>query len=58
MPRNQNHSRVLRGLERLVADGFLSPFAEWQNVRQLKEPPSILREADRCAALAVRDISL
>ena len=58
MPRNQDNSRVLRGLEQLVAAGFLTPFAEWQNVRQLKEPPSILREADRCAALAVRDISL
>ncbi len=58
MPRNQDRSRVLRGVERLVADGFLAPFAEWQNTRQLKESPSILREADRCAELAVRSLSL
>jgi hypothetical protein len=49
VPRNHRHSRVLRGLEQLVVDGLLTPFAAWQNSRILKVPNSILREADRCA---------
>ena len=58
MPRLLTDSRVLRGLEKLVADGFLPPFAEWENSRQLDKPPSILREADRCAEEVMRDLSL
>jgi hypothetical protein len=55
MPRLTQTSRVLRGLEALVADGFLTPFAEWEKARTLKHPPSILREADRCAEAVIRD---
>jgi mitochondrial fission protein ELM1 len=58
LPRNQPNSRVLRGLARLIADGFLTPFTDWQTSRQLVKPPSILREADRCAELAIRILSL
>jgi mitochondrial fission protein ELM1 len=57
-PRNHRHSRVLRGLEQLVAEDFLTPFTDWQTSRQLVKPPSILREADRCAELAIRILSL
>ena len=49
MPRLLTDSRVLRGLEQLVGDGFLTPFADWEKCRRLEKPPSILREADRCA---------
>ncbi len=49
MPRLLTDSRVLRGLEQLVADGFLTPFADWEKSQRLEKPPSILREADRCA---------
>ena len=58
MPRLLTDSRVLRGLEQLVADGFLTPFAEWENSRQLEKPPSILREAERCAEEVMRNLSL
>ncbi len=58
VPRLTPTSRVLRGLEQLVADGFLTPFEEWQKTRQLKPPPSILREADRCAEAVIRNLSL
>ena len=58
VPRLTETSRVLRGLEPLVADGFLTPFEKWQEASQLKPPPSILREADRCAEAVIRNLSL
>ena len=54
LPRARSNSRVLRGLERSIADGYLTPFAAWESNRQLASPPSILREADRCADEVVR----
>ena len=54
VPRLLADSRVLRGLEQLVAGGFLTPFAEWEKSRQLEKPPSVLREADRCAEEVIR----
>ena len=58
VPRLLRDSRVLRGLEQIVADGFLTPFVEWEKSRQLEKPPSILREADRCAEEVMRNLSL
>ncbi len=55
VPRLTANSRVLRGLGQLIADGFLTPLEDWQKARQLKPPPSILREADRCAEAIIRD---
>lgn len=49
-PRLMPSARVLRGLEELAADGFLTTFAGWQQTHQLYAPPTTLREADRCAA--------
>ncbi len=49
VPRTGQASRVLRGLERLVAEGYLTPYSEWQSTRRLKPAPTTLREADRCA---------
>jgi len=51
VPRLKPHGRIARGLDRLLADGFVTPFARWQATRTLAEPPRVLREADRCAAL-------
>ena len=56
-PRLKSSSRVLRGLDELVTDGFLTTIEEWQQTRQLKPPPSILREADRCAEEVIQRIS-
>ena len=56
VPRKQSTSRVLRGLQLLIADGFLTPFAEREKSRRLKEPPAILREADRCAGEVISRI--
>ncbi len=56
MPRLLTDSRVLRGLEQLVADGFLTPFSAWEKSDPLEIPPTILRESDRCAEEVLRRI--
>ena len=53
VPRLKSCSRVLRGIEDLVAGGFITPLSEWQATRRLATPPETLREADRCAAVVV-----
>jgi mitochondrial fission protein ELM1 len=42
-------SRVQRGVQRLLADGMLSTFADWQAGRPLLPPAQPLDEARRCA---------
>ena len=54
VPRLRSDSRVLRGLEQLVAEGFLTPFSAWGKSHQLEKPPTILREADRCAEVVIQ----
>ncbi len=54
VPRLCADSRVLRGLEQLVAEGFVTPFADWEKCQRLEKPSSILREADRCAEEVIR----
>ncbi|MES2921506.1 MAG: ELM1/GtrOC1 family putative glycosyltransferase [Verrucomicrobiota bacterium] len=54
VPRLLADSRVLRGLEQLVAESFLTPFSAWEKCRRLGKPPSILREADRCAEKVIQ----
>jgi mitochondrial fission protein ELM1 len=49
VPRKKHDSRVLRGLDRLLDEGFVTPYARWHHTRQLAAPPYTLREADRCA---------
>jgi mitochondrial fission protein ELM1 len=51
MPRTSKKSRVVRGLEILVADGYATPFDTWHARRALSPPPSRLAEADRCAEI-------
>ncbi len=54
IPRTQPNSRVLRGLDALVSEGFLTPFADWEKTKILKAPPSILREAERSAVRIIQ----
>lgn len=49
VPRLKSDSRVLRGIDGLVADGFLTPYSDWRKTQRLLSPPETLREADRCA---------
>lgn len=48
-PRITSESRVLRGLDDLVRNGFLTTFEDWKKAGILSDPPEVLREADRCA---------
>ena len=42
-------SRISRGLDRLAADGWVTVFADWQPGLQLRRPPGVFNEAERCA---------
>jgi mitochondrial fission protein ELM1 len=53
-PRLKSTSRVISGLDALVADGFLTPFDIWKSSRNLPHQPTPLREADRCAKLLLQ----
>ncbi|GAA5130517.1 mitochondrial fission ELM1 family protein [Luteolibacter yonseiensis] len=57
MPVTRPDSRVLKGIGMLVAGKFLTTFAGWRTSRQLDSPPSVLREADRCARRVVSYLS-
>ena len=48
-PHKDKPSRVLRGLNMLVADGGASTFTEWAKTLTLPQPKSILNEAGRAA---------
>lgn len=42
-------NRISRGLDRLIAQGWLTPFARWRQTAQLTRPTGSFAEADRCA---------
>ena len=58
VPRNLGNSRVLAGVDHLIADGFLTPFSRWQENHRIASAPESLHEADRCAEEILRRISL
>ena len=51
VPRLNSNSRVLRGIDELVEDGYLTPFSAWQNAGHLRTAPKTLNEAGRCAEM-------
>jgi mitochondrial fission protein ELM1 len=53
LPRLKSGARVLNGIDRLLAEKFLTPFAEWRESQRISSPPEILREADRCAEIVL-----
>lgn len=42
-------SRISRGLDRLVSDGWLTLFADWQRSLRLQRPSGTFNEAEHCA---------
>ena len=56
MPRLETKSRVLNGIESLIAAGFLAPFSAWQQTHRLPPPPEPLHEAARCAAWILKQL--
>lgn len=54
VPATKKAGRVARGVERLVKEGFVTRFADWSPETGLAEPPQVLRESDRCAAIVLK----
>jgi len=50
VPRIRENARVIQGLDKLVADGWVTRFEDWKDRGSLKTPSEILAEADRAAA--------
>jgi hypothetical protein len=53
VPRLNRGSRVLRGIDELVEERFLTPFSAWQRTGQLRTAPETLNEAERCAGIVL-----
>jgi mitochondrial fission protein ELM1 len=51
VPRLKAESRALRGIDSLVAEGFLTPLVTWDAWRYIASAPEALSEADRCASI-------
>jgi hypothetical protein len=48
VPRKQA-GRISRGLDGLIAKGWVTAFADWQGGARLRRPPGTFNEAERCA---------
>ncbi len=46
-------ARVLAGLEKLMEDRMITPFAKWRQTRWLEKPAHRIDEAGRCANLVI-----
>ena len=53
MPRKRRRSRVVRGLEMLAAEGFVTTLDQWRDSGRLATAPTRLAEADRAAAIVL-----
>lgn len=53
VPATRKGGRVERGIQHLVERGYVTRFADWSLAHELRPPPAVLREADRCAAIVV-----
>lgn len=56
MPRCVGRSRVMAGIDGLVADGYLTRYEDWETSHRLAAAPKVLREADRCAEIVLARI--
>ena len=54
VPRLVPKSRVLRGVDELVEDGYLTPFPAWQKTGRLNLALETLNEAARCAEIVLQ----
>jgi len=53
VPRLNSHSRLLRGIDELIAGQYLTPFSTWQTTGHLPPAPETLNEAERCAEIVL-----
>ncbi|WP_238710331.1 ELM1/GtrOC1 family putative glycosyltransferase [Oceanipulchritudo coccoides] len=58
MSRKGKPGRVARGIEQLVESGWVSRFGQVKPVSSIQEDKAVLREADRCAELLVKQFEL
>lgn len=56
VPSLKRAGRVARGISRLAAAGYVTPFSQWSAATGLSTPPGVLREADRCAAIVMEKL--
>jgi hypothetical protein len=49
VPWRNARDRLARGVEQLVQDGLVTPFADWQQGRVLTPPAAPFDESARCA---------
>ena len=56
MPSCVGRSRVMTGIDGLVADGYLNRYEAWETSHCLAAAPEVLREADRCAEIVLARI--
>jgi mitochondrial fission protein ELM1 len=54
VPLLNSHSRVLRGIDELIADRFLTTFSDWNQTGHLVQTAQLLNEADRCAEILLK----
>ncbi len=55
---DSSDSRVGRGVRKLVADGWVTPFETWQAGRMLPPPADAFNEAERIATLILENLPL
>lgn len=58
VPRAREHARVLRGLDHLIQHKRLTPLADWLKSGCQLDQARPLREADRCAQILLKCLSL
>jgi mitochondrial fission protein ELM1 len=54
LPRLRETSRVLRGIDGLVSDGYLTRFPQWRENHCIAVAPDTLCEAERCAEIILQ----
>jgi mitochondrial fission protein ELM1 len=58
VPRSGTDARVTRGVDRLIKDGWVTPFGSWEPGTPIPPPPRILREAERVAGIILDRLSI
>jgi mitochondrial fission protein ELM1 len=53
VPRLNSHSRVLRGVDELIAGRFLTTFSDRNQTGNLARSAQLLNEAERCAGIVL-----
>lgn len=52
-PKSGTAGRIARGIQRLIAEKWVTPFEQWKPGDPLAKPPEVLREADRIAEIVL-----